>query len=65
MGAMHRTDKGQITRLVKELVSKGLVDKVANPNDKRSQFLTLSEQGEECFKRLQDFDFMILKPIDQ
>ena len=55
-----RKDKGQITRLVKELVGKGLVEKVANPNDKRSQFLILSEQGSACFKGLQEFDFVTL-----
>lgn len=45
-------DKGQITRLVKDLISKDLVIKEQNPNDKRSQFLKLTNAGLDCYQQL-------------
>ncbi|WP_444944010.1 MarR family winged helix-turn-helix transcriptional regulator [Microbulbifer sp. ZKSA006] len=38
-------DKGQITRILNELVHSGLVEKSDNPDDRRSQFLTLTTDG--------------------
>ncbi|TYK66740.1 MarR family winged helix-turn-helix transcriptional regulator [Colwellia echini] len=38
-------DKAQITRLVNGLLEQGLIEKVPNPQDKRSQFLLLSKEG--------------------
>lgn len=43
--AMKR-DKSQVTRLVVELIDRELLVKTQNPNDKRSQFLSLTSQGE-------------------
>lgn len=40
-------DKGQITRLLKELINKGIVHKVPNPADKRSQYLSITDKGQE------------------
>lgn len=44
-------DKAQINRLIKELVSQGLVEKVDNENDKRSHLLFLSEAGQEVMAK--------------
>ncbi len=49
-------DKAQITRVINELAQKGLIKKQKNPNDQRSQILTLSSEGEEVFKRFRELE---------
>lgn len=44
-------DKAQINRLIKELVNQELVIKSDDPNDKRSQLLSLSQQGEDIMSK--------------
>ncbi|MCW8355804.1 MAG: MarR family winged helix-turn-helix transcriptional regulator [Marinomonas sp.] len=56
-------DKGQITRLVKEMMQQGLVQKQPNPHDKRSQFLQLTESGLGCFEQLAIADQAVLKEM--
>lgn len=56
-------DKGQITRLIKEIIRQGFVTKHPNPNDKRSQFLQLTNKGLECYQQLAYADETILKKI--
>jgi DNA-binding MarR family transcriptional regulator len=56
-------DKGQITRLVKEVIEKGLVIKRPNPSDKRSQFLQLTDSGLECYGELENADKAVLKEM--
>ena len=53
-------DKGQITRLVHEVMDHGYVIKTPNPNDKRSQFLQLTDKGLECYQQLASADHAIL-----
>ncbi|MFT6924875.1 MAG: DNA-binding MarR family transcriptional regulator [Psychromonas sp.] len=38
-------DKAQIARLIKEMIDKNWLKKIANPKDKRSQLLSLTEEG--------------------
>lgn len=45
-------DKAQITRLIKGLIEQGLVERTSNPDDKRSQLLMLTKQGEVIQARL-------------
>ena len=45
-------DKAQITRVLKELLSQGLVEKVGNPHDRRSQLLRPTEQGRQIMQEL-------------
>lgn len=56
-------DKGQITRLLKEVIDQGLIEKHPNPKDKRSQILTLTEQGKSAFKTLQRADYAALNAL--
>lgn len=49
---LFKRDKAQINRLIKGLIDQGLVKKTVNPNDKRSQLLTLSAQGKDVQKTL-------------
>ena len=45
-------DKGQLARLIKEMTSKGLIEKTRNPNDTRSHFLGLTSQGREVLTQM-------------
>ncbi|MDB1125164.1 MarR family winged helix-turn-helix transcriptional regulator [Vibrio algarum] len=40
-------DKAQIARLIKEMIDKDWIQKTANPEDKRSQLLSLTENGKD------------------
>lgn len=46
----QRTDKdpANITRLVDQLERKALVKRIANPNDRRSQLISITEDGTSC-----------------
>ncbi|WED28872.1 MarR family transcriptional regulator [Vibrio sp. DW001] len=43
-------DKAQIARLIKEMIDKDWLSKSANPEDKRSQLLVLTEGGKALMK---------------
>ncbi|MCO4787206.1 MarR family winged helix-turn-helix transcriptional regulator [Marinomonas atlantica] len=53
-------DKGQITRLIKELEKYNMVRKKQNPADKRSSFIELTQQGAQSFKTLESYDLEAL-----
>ncbi|WP_026286896.1 MarR family winged helix-turn-helix transcriptional regulator [Gilvimarinus chinensis] len=54
IAGMFKRDKAQITRLVNQLIDLDLVQKEPNPNDKRSQLLTLTSAGRALQERLRD-----------
>jgi DNA-binding MarR family transcriptional regulator len=56
-------DKGQITRLVQELINQSFVTKMPNPTDKRSQFLELTPRGVQCYQELASADQAVLKEM--
>lgn len=45
-------DKAQVTRLLKDLTARGLLEKRENPEDRRSSLLSLSAEGEACYCKL-------------
>lgn len=45
-------DKAQITRVLNELLQAGLIVKIDNPNDRRSQLLRPTQQGEETMNQI-------------
>lgn len=45
-------DKAQVTRLISGLMDQQLIKKVPNPQDKRSQLLLLTEEGDRIQARL-------------
>lgn len=49
----HR-DKAQITRLLKDLIADGLVEKHPHPEDRRSQILHVTEAGTAIINRIRD-----------
>ena len=54
-------DKAQVARLVNELLEKELVNKEANPNDKRSQFLLLTDKGKVVLDQLRPSEREVMK----
>ena len=56
-------DKGQITRLLKELDQHQLLIRESNPEDKRSFFINLSDKGLECYKLLEELDMEALEAM--
>lgn len=45
-------DKAQLSRILKELISKQLIKKKQNPEDKRSQLLFITKKGEHYLTQL-------------
>jgi len=46
-------DKAQIARLVKEMIAYNWIIKVANPEDKRSQLLSLTDDGKKLVAQIE------------
>ena len=56
-------DKGQVTRLIQEVINQGLIIKSPNPNDKRSQYLFLTDKGLTVYQHLAQADQKVLKEM--
>ncbi|MFG6667514.1 MarR family winged helix-turn-helix transcriptional regulator [Halomonas sp. HNIBRBA4712] len=48
-----RRDRAQITRMLKDLLDAGLIEKRDHPSDRRSQWLTLTARGEAMLTQVQ------------
>ncbi len=51
-----RRDKAQITRVLNDLFDSGLIIRVCNPADKRSQLLQATPAGEAMMQRVQELE---------
>lgn len=49
-------DKAQVTRLLNELIKQSLIEKVPNPEDKRSQRLLVTSEGMAILSQLETID---------
>ncbi|AZZ92445.1 MarR family transcriptional regulator [Hahella sp. KA22] len=49
-------DKAQITRVVKDLLEEGLIEKRDNPEDRRSQLLLLTQKGVDAYKTIKEVE---------
>lgn len=62
-----KRDKGQVTRIIDELVKAGMVKREPNPADKRSKLLKLTEKGYGTFEAIEqveaDFSDELIKGI--
>ena len=56
-------DKGQIARLIKEMIAKGFIRKVPNPHDSRSQLIELTEFGQETLNQMLEIEKDIIKTM--
>jgi DNA-binding MarR family transcriptional regulator len=58
-------DKSQITRVLKELVQSGYVEKVRSPDNHRSQLLSLTKSGEELLAKTTMLDRIAAENMTQ
>ena len=56
-------DKAQVARLVKEMIGNEWIVKSPNPEDKRSQFLSLTEQGFKLSENINEAQRTIQKKM--
>ena len=49
-------DKAQIARLIKELIANNIIEKLPNPDDKRSQLLKLTTSGKALTQQIKQAD---------
>ena len=56
-------DKAQVTRLLNSLTEKGLIVKKSNPEDKRSQCLCITENGQQVMKKIAEIDAWMVQKI--
>lgn len=53
-------DKAQVTRLISALIEKGLIVKQPNLDDRRSQYLSVTQEGEVLVQAIAQFDMNIM-----
>lgn len=58
-------DKAQIARLIKEMMANGWLTKMANPDDKRSQLLLLTEQGTDLVELIHETELKVYKKMQE
>ncbi|GAM57314.1 transcriptional regulator, marR family [Vibrio ishigakensis] len=56
-------DKAQVTRLLSSLISLELIEKMPNPEDKRSQLLSITSKGAEILEQIQEIDAEIFEQM--
>lgn len=55
--------KANVTNVIDRLVSKGLVSRQENPDDRRSYFLSLTEEGKSQVERLREMATVKMKQV--
>lgn len=55
-----KRDKAQINRVLQEMISKGYVSKTQHPNDKRSQLLQLTAEGESVLQQMAEIEHNLI-----
>lgn len=63
-GYLNR-DKAQVTRLLSTLITQNLIEKHANPQDKRSQYLQLTAAGQAIMDQVRGLDANIYRKMTQ
>ena len=58
-------DKAQVTRLLQEMLNKGVIERAANPNDKRSQLLSVTETGTAALQVMEQAEQKVLAQLSQ
>ena len=58
-------DKAQVTRLLNTLIEQGYIEKVPNPDDKRSQRLLLTDSGATIMTQINDIDKQMGQQLTQ
>lgn len=58
-------DKAQVTRLINDLIKQDLITKTPNPEDKRSQYLSLTDHGKEVLGEMKKVAEKVHKEMHQ
>ena len=53
-------DKAQVNRVIQDLVAQGMVERMRNPADKRSQLLHLSDKGKVTLESMNAVEHRVL-----
>ncbi|OSQ38055.1 MarR family winged helix-turn-helix transcriptional regulator [Thalassospira mesophila] len=56
LSSRTKRDKGQVTRLIKDLLAQNLIEKHQHPGDKRSNILHLTPAGHHMIKRIKEIE---------
>lgn len=56
----NHLEKAQVTRILKELIEKDIIIKAPNPNDKRSQMISMTEKGLSVMAKVRELEQSIL-----
>ncbi|GLO61113.1 hypothetical protein MACH09_16210 [Vibrio sp. MACH09] len=65
LGQVIQRDKAQIARLVKDLQNNGLIARIPNPSDKRSQILVLEPNAVDLLKQMKQVDGQLIERMVQ
>lgn len=58
-----RRDKAQVTRLIQDLENKSIIERTPNPEDKRSQLLTLTRLGRKTLEQMAAAEKQVLAEV--
>ena len=58
-----KRDKGQVTRLIDELCTLSMVERIPNPNDGRSKLLRLTDKGLQFFENIEAIEAKFSKQL--
>lgn len=56
-------DKGQVTRILKDLIDKDVIYKAANASDKRSQIILLTDSGAQTVAKIEAIENTIIRQM--
>ncbi len=60
MASFLKRDKAQVTRLLNALIQQGFIAKEANPQDKRSQCLCITDEAKTLLKQIKTIEKNVL-----
>lgn len=58
-----KRDKGQVTRLIDDLCSLSMVERIPNPHDGRSKLLRLTRKGHQFFENIEAIEAKFSKQL--
>ncbi|MEQ5773900.1 MULTISPECIES: MarR family winged helix-turn-helix transcriptional regulator [unclassified Thalassospira] len=56
LSSRTKRDKGQVTRLIQDLLAEQLIEKHPHPRDKRSNILHLTPDGQKMIKQIKEIE---------
>lgn len=63
MSERMNRDKGQLARLIKDMINKDLIEKTMNPNDTRSHLLSLTSNGKAVLEQVHAIEAKLIQKM--